>query len=94
MQKPTDYFDNEIDIGDIVAYATSSSSSVAMNHGEVLSIRPFKDTWSTKLRFKLSIRKLGQARYGSSMEDSKTERPVHITELSRCINLSKFDINQ
>lgn len=92
MNKPTDYFGNEIESGDIIAYATTSSSSAAMNHGQVLATRSSQDQYG-KPYFSLTIHKIGMARFGSHMETVKTERAVTIHEVERCINLTKYTEN-
>lgn len=83
--KPTDYFGNEIEVGDTVAYATSASSNVAMNHGHILEIRPYEDkrydystnSYGKVMRFKLKLEKLGAACYGSSTRPGKRATQNH-----------------
>lgn len=91
MDKATDYFGVEIEVGDIVAYATSSSSNVQMNHGLVLSVEPYVRRYgATEKSFKISIRKLGESGYGSPMRKIEATRAITVHEIGRCINLSKF----
>jgi len=101
MDKPTDYFGNEIEVGDIVAYPTSRSSSASMNHGVVWQVRPYPSkVYNCKTRdyeeqthFKLGLRKLGSSGYWATYHD-EAQPKVTIDKIGRCINLSKVKLDK
>lgn len=76
---PTDYFNNDIHVGDIVAYPGRSGSSLWMNHGKVIEVVCKKrHEWSDETVTKLRVEKLG----------TKTTRRVMLECFSSMINLS------
>lgn len=50
MFKPVDSLGNEIKVGDVILYATGSSSNCNLNYGVIEEIIPIKDRYGSKLK--------------------------------------------